>query len=68
MPALWQDVLAGLVALAALGWLVRRRLRARGAACEGCEGGCALDAPAPSPAPRGQRLVTIEGLDHRDGR
>lgn len=55
-----QDVLAGLAALAALAWLVRRRLRTRGAACEGCEsGGCAADrgAEAASAPPR---LITIE--------
>lgn len=52
----WQDVAAGLLALAALGWLIRRRRRARAAACDGCaSGGCATP---PEAAPAAE-LVTI---------
>lgn len=59
----WQDVAAGLLALAALGWLIRRRRRRRAAACDGCaSAGCATPPPAPAaplvaisrPAPPGE--------------
>jgi hypothetical protein len=60
-----QDLVAGLVVLAAFVYLVRRRLRSRGAACEGCAGGgCGTEAqPAASEA---GSLVSIEGLHSRD--
>lgn len=61
-----QDAIAGLIALAALGWLIRRRLRSRGPACEGCPaGGCE---PVPRAAGREDApLVTIEGLGGSHG-
>lgn len=66
MSALWQDVLAGVTAVAALAYLVRRRLRVRGAACEGCEaGGCTADAAPRRADPAAPRLVRIEGSDGR---
>jgi hypothetical protein len=50
----WQDVAVTLIALAALAWLVARRLRRRGkgAACENCPSSAPLPAgvrPAPMP-------------------
>ena len=66
MPAFWQDALAGLAAVAALAYLVRRRLRASGAACEGCEaGGCAPEAARRRTEAAAPRLVRIEGPDGR---
>ena len=51
----WQDVAAALLALAALGYLIRRRLRARTRTCEGCgPDGCASTSAAARP-----NLVTI---------
>jgi hypothetical protein len=51
----WQDVVAALLALGALIYLIRRRLRARARACEGCgPAGC-----APTPAATRPTLVAI---------
>jgi hypothetical protein len=51
----WQDALVAALALAALGWLVARRVRARkGAACVECPGcsiGTRSQAPGATPAP-----------------
>jgi hypothetical protein len=64
IPVHGQDLIAGLVTVAALAYLVRRRLRSRGAACEGCErGGCSTESqPAGSTAGSPAPLVAIEGL------
>jgi len=61
MPLHAQDVIAGLAALGALGYLVRRRLRSKGAACEGCPSGDCAAAERSEARPAGG-LVTIEGL------
>jgi len=55
-----QDVIAGLAALGALGYLVRRRLRSKGAACEGCPSGGCVPAERSDARP-GNGLITIEG-------
>jgi hypothetical protein len=68
IPVHGQDLLAGLITVAALAYLVRRRLRSRGAACEGCErGGCATESrPAGSAAEGPGALLSIEGLSPGD--
>ncbi len=61
-----QDGLALAAALAALGWLVRRRLRAkRGGACPDCPVGSPI--AGARPAPRATPLVTIEPPARRSG-
>lgn len=51
----WQDVAAALLALGALAYLIRRKLRARARACEGCgPTGCASSTTTARPT-----LVTI---------
>ena len=59
--ALAQDVAVTLIAAAAVGWLVWRRVRARrrgrGAACENCPIATAVPGTRPAPAP--QRLIRI---------
>lgn len=52
-----QDVLVALLAAAALGWLVWRRLRARkGAMCEDCPG-CAMASKGAPPAAGDRHLA-----------
>jgi hypothetical protein len=54
----WQDALVALIVVSALGWLVRRRLRARrnpGPACEDCP--AAVPSGIHPPAPRVREVL-----------
>jgi hypothetical protein len=57
----WQDAVVAALALAALAWLVRHRLRRRGAACEDCP----ARAMAVKMAARRQRTSTMVRLKLR---
>ncbi len=66
----WQDLAVGVLALAALGWLVARRLRRKGAACEDCPG-CRLPAHAAGSRPgrtpvRGVTIIPLSELIQRE--
>lgn len=63
----WQDIVVALVALGALVYYVRRRLRSRGADCEGCPSGtCTPDrtSHAQDSQPTAS-LIAVEMLSRR---
>ena len=63
----WQDIAVGVAVLAALAYYVRRRLRARGAACEGCASdACATGAETPPGTVGRPDLIAVEELSRPD--
>jgi hypothetical protein len=57
----WQDAAVALAAAVALGWLVRYRIRRRGA--KGCD-----DCPAPDPAASTGGLIPASSIRDRSSR